>query len=94
MKKILNAIFTLVLLYAGIFTFSAVKVNAANPVDELKDYTITVDVRNDGTLDISYDLIWHVVEDDGEPLTYVDFGIPNKHVDEIKSRSRETIEKN
>ena len=55
MKKILNAIFTLVLLYAGIFTFSAVKVNAANPVDELKDYTITVDVRNDGTLDISYD---------------------------------------
>ena len=64
MKKILNAIFTLVLLYAGIFTFSAVKVNAANPVDELKDYTITVDVRNDGTLDISYDLIWHVVEDD------------------------------
>ena len=93
MKKILNAIFPLVLLYAGIFTFSAVKVNAANPVDELKDYTITVDVRNDGTLDISYDLIWHVVEDDGEPLTYVDFGIPNKHVDEIKSRSRETIEK-
>ena len=89
MKKVLNFIFTMVLL----LTLSAVKVNAANPVDELKDYTITVDVRNDGTLDILYDLTWHVVEDDGEPLTYVDFGIPNKHVDEIKSRSRETIEK-
>lgn len=71
----------------------AVKVRAANPVDEITDYTVVVDVREDGTLDISYDFTWHVVEDDGEALTYVDFGIPNEHVDEIKSRSRESIDK-
>ena len=93
MKKILNSILVATFFLLGIFTISTTTTKAANPVDELKDYTITVDVRKDGTLDIFYDLTWHVVEDDGEPLTYVDFGIPNKHVDEIKSRSRETIDR-
>ena len=90
-KKLVKIIMSFIIVISAILL--AVKVRAANPVDEITDYTVVVDVREDGTLDISYDFTWHVVEDDGEALTYVDFGIPNEHVDEIKSRSRESIDK-
>lgn len=90
-KKLVKIIMSFIIVISAILL--AVKVRAANPVDEITDYTVVVDVREDGTLDISYDFTWHVVEDDGEALTYVDFGIPNEHVDEIKSRSRKSIDK-
>ena len=90
-KKLVKIIMSFIIVISAILL--AVKVRAANPVDEITDYIVVVDVREDGTLDISYDFTWHVVEDDGEALTYVDFGIPNEHVDEIKSRSRESIDK-
>ena len=93
MRKFSKKLVTMMALAIILVTAFSVKADAANPVDEITDYTVVVDLRDDGTLDISYDFTWHVVEDDGEALTYVDFGIPNEHVDEIKSRSRDTIDK-
>ena len=55
-----------------------------NPLDEIQNYTIQVDMRNDGTMDIKYRLEWTVLDDTSEgPLSWVKVGIPNKNVDEI-----------
>ncbi len=59
---------------------------AAKPLDEIKNYVITVDMRQDGTMDIQYQLDWLVLDDMAEgPLTWVKIGIPNRHVDNIKA---------
>lgn len=64
------------------------KIYASNNLDEIMEYNIQVDVREDGTLDINYHLVWKVLDDKEEgPLTWVKIGIPNKHVDEIKGLS-------
>ena len=61
---------------------------AAAPLDEIKNYVITVDMRQDGTMDIKYHLDWTVLDDTSEgPLTWVKIGIPNSHVDDIKALS-------
>ena len=57
-----------------------------NPLDEIQDYTIQIDMRNDGTMDIKYHIEWKVLDDKSEgPLTWVKIGIPNKNVDEMKA---------
>ena len=60
---------------------------AADNLDEIEDYTITVNVRQDGTLDIRYDVDWLVLSDKNgsEPVTWVKVGIPNKHVEEVNA---------
>jgi hypothetical protein len=57
---------------------------AAAPLDEIQNYEITVDVRQDGTLDMHYSIRWKVLNSTSEgPLEWVKIGIPNKHVNEI-----------
>ncbi len=66
----------------------AIPTKAAEALDEIKSYVITVDMRQDGTMDIKYHLDWTVLNDTAEgPLTWVKIGIPNKHVDDIKALS-------
>ena len=61
---------------------------AKNPLDESQEYTIQVDMRKDGTMDIKYHLDWKVLDDTSEgPLSWVKIGIPNKNVDEIKAQT-------
>ena len=61
---------------------------AAGPLDEIKNYTITADLRQDGTLNIQYHLDWMVLDDTSEgPLTWVKVGIANSHVDSIQAVS-------
>lgn len=51
---------------------------AAADTDEILDYNITVDVNEDATLTITYDILWKVLEsDDAGPLQWVKIGIPN-----------------
>ena len=58
------------------------------PLDEILEYTIQVDMRRDGTMDIDYHLEWKVLDDKSEgPLSWVKIGIPNKNVDEIKAHT-------
>lgn len=81
-KKILHfavaAVFLLLLL--------PLPAQAAKPLDEIKSYVVTVDMRQDGTMDIQYQLDWLVLDDTAEgPLTWVKIGIPNRHADNIKA---------
>ena len=66
-------------LLAVFFLFTG-KAYAATPTDEITDYTITVDVNSDATLNINYHIDWLVLESDGiGPVSWVEVGIPNKH---------------
>ena len=58
-------------------------------LDEILSYTTTVSPRDDGTLDIKYEIQWKVLDSTTEgPLEWVKIGIPNQHVDEIKKISK------
>lgn len=48
---------------------------STKPKDIIKDYTVTVEPQNDGTLNIRYDLQWQAVAE--EPLTWVEIGMAN-----------------
>jgi hypothetical protein len=90
MKKILG-IAALIFLLA--LLLPAATARAAGPLDEIKSYTVTVDPRGDGTLDISYHIDWHVLDSTSEgPLSWVKIGIPNSHADSITPLS-DTIER-
>ena len=57
----------------------------ADGLDEITNYTITVNPRNDGTLDMKYHIEWKVLDSTSEgPLEWVKIGIPNMRVDNIK----------
>ena len=57
-------------------------------LDEIIDYTTTISPRDDGTLDIKYNIQWKVLDSTTEgPLEWVKIGIPNQHVNEIKKLS-------
>ena len=76
----------MLLLMTLVFPIKAFAVQ--NPLDEIQEYTITVDMRSDGTMDISYHLDWKVLDDSSEgPLSWVKIGIPNKNVDEIQAHT-------
>lgn len=77
-----------ILIFAIILVTLLLPVNAATPLDEIQDYTITVNMRPDGTMDIRYYVEWKVLDDSSEgPLEWVKIGNPNKHVDEITALS-------
>ncbi|MCR5687444.1 MAG: zinc ribbon domain-containing protein [Lachnospiraceae bacterium] len=50
--------------------------------DEILNYTITVDVNKDATLNLNYHLDWKVLDSGSGigPLTWMKIGIPNRHV--------------
>ena len=76
------------MLLALIFSVAPMQAYAAAPLDEIQNYEIQVDMRNDGTLDIKYHVDWKVLDDTSEgPLSWVKIGIPNKNVDEIKAHT-------
>lgn len=79
----------LVLVIAMLFMVFPVKALAVeNPLDEIQNYVIQVDMRPDGTMDIYYHLEWKVLDDKSEgPLSWVKIGIPNKNVDEITAHT-------
>ena len=85
MKKVFICMIVLVCF----ITITLLPVNAATtPLDEIQDYTITVNMRPDGTMDIKYRIEWKVLNDSKEgPLKWVKIGNPNKHVDGITALS-------
>lgn len=66
-------------LFAFIFVF-AVPVMA--DTDEILNYTITVDVNKDATLNLNYHIDWKVLDSGSGigPLSWMKIGIPNSHV--------------
>ena len=60
----------------------------AKDLDRINEYNITVDPRNNGSLDIVYNIKWEVLDSDSEgPLEWVKIGIPNYSVDNVKALS-------
>lgn len=79
------SIFLLGLLIA---LFVNIPVKASTPTDEILDYTVTCDVNDDATVNITYHIDWLVLDSDKlGPLTWVKVGIPNAHTLEYGSLS-------
>ena len=61
----------------------------AKDLDEIQTYYITVDPRDDGSLDMLYEIEWKVLDSTTEgPLEWVKIGIPNANVDSFKALSK------
>ena len=57
--------------------------------DVINDYTIKINTRNDGTLDMYYHIEWEVLDDSTVgPLTDLYVGIANEHVDSVVALSK------
>lgn len=76
----------LLCLFLGMVLLFAVHttVSAAKPLDEIEKETIWIDVQSDGSMNITYEIDWRVLDSttDG-PLSWVKIGIPNEYVEEI-----------
>ncbi len=60
----------------------------AKDLDRINEYTITVDPRTNGTLDMNYHLEWEVLDSESEgPLEWIKIGIPNANVSGITAIS-------
>ena len=87
MKRILIS-----LSIALLFIFTLIPTSKAytmHPLDYIVSYDITVKTRDDATLDLEYRIMWEVLynDSDGNGVTWVKIGVPNKHVNEVKSLS-------
>jgi len=74
-----NKLFVFLLSLLVILAIIKTPVYASSPTDEITNYTITVDVNDDATLNIYYHIEWLVLEDSIGPLEWVKIGIPNRH---------------
>ena len=81
MKKIF-ALFALLICLLPVSAF-------AKDLDEIQNYGVSVQLREDGTADLTYHLDWLVLDDQAEgPLEWVKIGIPNQHADSFTAISQ------
>lgn len=80
MKKI-KILFIVILMILGIALITPK--SYGQDTDEILNYEVTVDPRmNDGSLDITYEITWKVLDSVTEgPLTWVQIGTPNSYFD-------------
>ncbi len=80
-KKILFILVLFLISFACLFIGN--KTYAATDLDEIENYIVTVEPRMyDGTLDITYDITWKVLDSTTEgPLSWVQIGTPNSSFD-------------
>lgn len=65
---------------AALFIVINTSAVSAKPLDEIVDYSVTIDVNEDATLNMIYDISWKVLDSDSEgPLEWVKIGVPNSH---------------
>ena len=61
----------------------------AKDLDEIQNFGVSVQLREDGTADLTYHVDWLVLDDKAEgPLEWVKIGIPNKHADSFTAISQ------
>ena len=88
-KIIFVYIFCIVIMFWIFITPSKAYTN----LDEIEKYKITIDPKNDGTLDMNYEIKWKVLDSTLEgPLSFVQIGIPNEKIENLESTS-DTIKK-
>ena len=84
-KRTHRALFTAIMLLLIALVFPIKSFAVENPLDEIQEYTIQVDMRNDGTMDIKYHLDGKVWDDTSDgPLSWVKIGIPNNQENRIQ----------
>lgn len=83
MKKILLILFFIL----SIFSLFSCDDIFENEVDRIRSYEITINQKDDGTLDMVYDIDWEVMSNSEGPLSWVIIGIPNKYIDSLKNLS-------
>ncbi|MBO5995524.1 MAG: hypothetical protein J6Q41_08430, partial [Firmicutes bacterium] len=59
----------------------------ADNTDEILNFTITVDVNDDASLDMTYHIDWKVLDDSIGELEWINLGVPNSHHENIKAIS-------
>lgn len=81
-------LFSIVLMFLVLIGLNT-KIQAAD-LDTIKNFTVTVDPRmNDGTLDITYEVEWLVLDSTTEgPLEWVKIGVPNPNIDTIQALTK------
>lgn len=61
-------------------------------IDEISRYVVTVDPREDGTADLTYEIDWRVIGGSAdEPLSWVKIGLPNTHCDRPENLTPDTV---
>lgn len=86
MKKRIKLSSMILVTLMAIFLLIPISVYARTPLDEIQNYEVIVDLRNDGTADIQYYLEWTVLDDTSEgALEWVKIGIANENVSEIQA---------
>ena len=64
----------------------------AGDYDEITNYVVTVDPRQDGSADITYEIDWKVIGGgSGDSLSWVNIGLANSHADEFENLSPDTV---
>lgn len=87
MKRIFRLLLAALVLITGILAVPG-KAEAAEATDEILNFTITVDVNEDATLNMRYHIEWKVLDDVVYgPLTDVNIGLPNSHHSRLKAES-------
>lgn len=92
MKKIVKY-FLLIIILLPLLFISDISINnhskkhtkdyysTIEPLDFIESYNITVDVNEDGSLNMNYNISWIVLDDKTEgPLSWVKIGIPNMYI--------------
>lgn len=84
-KSSLHKIATLVIAVISLcFVFNLNSTWAAKPLDEILSYSITADVQDNATVDLTYDISWEVLDSTSEgPLEWVQIGLPNNHINDM-----------
>jgi hypothetical protein len=88
MRKMIGCIALAILTFLAFILVLPHRVQAAANLDEIENYVVTVNMRTDGSMNMTYHIEWKVLDSTTEgPLEWVKIGIANQHVDEIKALS-------
>lgn len=88
MRKKLALILTFIMIILIMFIPTNIVQASSDPIDEILEYYINVDMESDGSAIITYHIKWKVLDDKTEgPVEDLYVGIPNEHVEDIKALS-------
>ena len=87
---VLNTVFLLLLVAAQIIAVLFAVLYEPQPQDRIDLYEITVEPLVDGTLDITYSLIWTPL-DENEELTWIEIGMANSNYSVYQNSLSKTI---
>lgn len=87
-KKKFGMIALFVILLFSVCMLPEIRGNASAYLDQIEQETIEVEIQEDGSAVLTYDLDWKVLDSTSEgALTWVKIGIPNEYVEDLTALS-------